>query len=111
MTELNEKITSDTVTEIFGNVDLKKAINRHYSASGLVPMHQRGSHPIYGIYTLSTIQVSAGPYLPFVIIPSDNHLIWFKIKFDSAFGATLDTLVPNTALRINFQNPTPQNYS
>ena len=64
-----------------------------------------GSHSIYGIYTSKTFKVSAGGYLPFVIIPSDHCLLWIKIEFDSAFGAKMDTLVPHTARRLNWQKP------
>ena len=105
MIELNENITSDTVTEIFANVVLPEAINHRHSATGLVSMHQRRSNPIYGIYTLITLQISAGVYSPFWIIQPDHRLLWLKIEFYSEFGAKMYTLVPHTARRLNFQNP------
>ena len=62
-----------------------------------------GSQNIYGIYTLSTLQVSSGGYHPFGIIPSDHFFLWLKIESDSAFGAKMDTLVPHNARRLNHQ--------
>ena len=103
MIDLNENITSDTVTEIFANIGLTGDITHHHRATGLVLTHQRGSHPIYGIYTSSTLQVSDIRYLPLGIIPSDHRLLWSKIEFDSAFRAKMDTLVPHTVRRLNFQ--------
>ena len=61
--ELNEKITSDTVIEIFANVYLTEDMNKRHRDTGLVPNQQRRSHPIYGIYTSGTLQVSAGCYV------------------------------------------------
>ena len=68
MIKPNEKITLDTVAEIFANIGLTEAITHHHRTIGLVQMYQRGSHTICGIYTLITIQVSAGGYLLFRII-------------------------------------------
>ena len=64
MIDLNENITSDTVTEIFANVGLTEAIAHRQCATGIVPKYQRGSHPIYVIYTSITLKVSAYGYLP-----------------------------------------------
>ena len=75
MIDLNDNITSDTVTELFANVGLTKAINSLHHATGLVPTYQRGSHPINGIYTSIALQVSAGGYLLFGIIPSYHCLL------------------------------------
>ena len=75
MIELNEKITSDTVTDLFANVGLAEAITHRHSATGLVPTYQRLSHPIHDIYTSSTLQVSSSVYRPFRIIPSDHRLL------------------------------------
>ena len=105
MIELNEKITSDTVIEIFANIVLKEAINHRHRDIGLVTMYQIVSHPIDGIYTSITLQVSDERYPPFIIIPSDYLLRWLKINFDSTFGAKMDTLVPHTEQRLNFQKP------
>ena len=69
MIELNKKIKSDTVTEIFASIDLMEDINHRHSATGMVPTYQRVSEHIYGIYTPITIQVPPGSYIPFVIIP------------------------------------------
>ena len=79
MIDLNDKITTDTVTEIISNVGLVEAINNCHSNTGLVSTYQRVSHPIYGIYTLSNLQVSSVGYLIFVIIPSYHRLLWLKI--------------------------------
>ena len=100
---LDEKIASDTMVDIFANVGLTEAITHFHSDIGLIPTYQRVSHPLDGIYTSSNLQVSAGGYPPFGIIPSDHHLLWLKIDFDSAFDATLDTLLPHTVQRINCQ--------
>ena len=100
---LDEKIASDTMVDIFANVGLTEAITHFHSDIGLIPTYQRVSHPLDGIYTSSNLQVSAGGYPPFGIIPSDHHLLWIKMDFDSAFGAKMDTLVPHTARRLNFQ--------
>ena len=105
MIGLNEKITSDTVTDIFINLGLVGAITHCHSAIGLVPTYKRGSHPIDGIYTSSTLQVSSCGYVPFGIIPSDHRLLWLKIEFDSAFGTIMNTLVPHTERRLNCQKP------
>ena len=75
MVDLNENITSDTVEEIFANVGLTEAITHHHRATGMVPTYQIVSHPIDGIYTLITLQISYGIYPPFGIIPSDHHLL------------------------------------
>ena len=80
MIELNEKATSDTVTEIFANVGLTEALNHHDCAKGMWLPYQTGSHPIDGIYNSSTLQVSYGGYLPFGIIPSDHRLLWLKLS-------------------------------
>ena len=101
MVDLNENITSDTVTNLFKNVGLAEAITHRHFATGLVPKYQRGSHPMYGIYTSSTLQISAGGYLLFIIIPSDHRLLWIKFEFDSAFGTKMDTLAPHTVRRLN----------
>ena len=69
MIDLNERITSDTVIELFENVGLAEAITHHHRAAGLVPTHQRESKLIDGIYTSRTLQVSSSGYLPFGIIP------------------------------------------
>ena len=103
MIEINKKITSDTVIEIFSNIGFTEAITHHHCATGMVPTHKRGSHTIDSIYTSINLQVSSDGYLQFVIIPSDHHLLWLKIDFDSAFDATLDTLLPHTVQRINCQ--------
>ena len=58
-----------------------------------------------GVYTSSTLQLSACGYLSFIIILSDYCLIWLKIEFDSVFGAKMDTLVPHTVWRFNFPKP------
>ena len=105
MIDLNENITSDTVTDIFANVCLTEAITHCHCATGLVPMYQILSHPIDGIYTLITLQVSSRGYLPFGVIPSDHHLIWLKIYFDYTIGTKMDTLVPHTARMLNCQKP------
>ena len=91
--------------DIFVNVGLAKSITYHRSATGLVLIYQRLSHPIDGIYTLITLHISAGGYLEFVIIPSDHYILWLKVEVGSVFSATLDTLVPHTARRINCQKP------
>ena len=88
--------------EIFANVGLTESITLLHHVTGLVLTYQRGSHPIYGIYTSRFLQVSAGVYLPFVIIPSYHRLLWFKIEFDSEFGAKMGPLVPHTAWSLNF---------
>ena len=75
MIDLNENITSDTVTELFVNVGLVEAITNHHCDTGLVLTYQRVSHPIDGIYTSITLQISAGGYLPFGSIPSDHRLL------------------------------------
>ena len=103
MIDLNEKITSDTIIDIFAHVSQTEAINHRHSATGLVPKYQKGSHPLYGIHTSITLQVSNGGYPPFGIIPSYHILLWLKIEFDSSFGAIMDTLVPHTARRLNCQ--------
>ena len=69
MIDLNENITSDTVIEIFATVGLTETITHSHCVTGLVPTYQSGSHPIYVIYKLSTLQVPAIGYLPFGIIP------------------------------------------
>ena len=69
MIKLNEKISSDTAIEIFVNIVLTEAIAHLHCATGLVPTHQIGPHPIDVIYTSRNLQVSAGGYLPFGIIP------------------------------------------
>ena len=93
MIELIENITSNTVPDIFSNVGLKYAIITHcHSVTGMVSTYQRESHAIDSIYTLRTLQVSTGGYLPFVIISSDHQLLWLKIDFYSAFGTKIDTL-------------------
>ena len=99
--ELNENITSETATEIFANVGLTETITHHYCDTGLVPTHKRGSHHIDGIYTSINIKFSAVGYIPFGTIPSDHHLLWLKIDFDSEFGTKMDTLVPHTVRRLN----------
>ena len=99
MIDLNKKITSDTVTDIFANIGLTEAITHRNRATGLVLTRQRGPQPIYGICNWITIQVSAGSYIPFVIIPSDHRLLWLKIDFDSSCEAKMDTLVPHTVRR------------
>ena len=76
-----------------------------HHATGLVPTYQRGSYHIYGMYTSITLQVSGSGYLLFGIIPSDHHLLWLKIEFDSVFGVKMDTLVSHTARRVNFKKP------
>ena len=101
MIDLDYNITSDTVTDIFVNLDLTGDNTHRNRATGLVTKYQIGSHPVDGIYTSSTLQVSADGSLPFAIIPSHNRLLWLKIEFGSAFGATMDTLVPHTTQRIN----------
>ena len=78
MIEFNEKVTSDTVTELFASVGLPEAITHPHLATGLVPTYQRGSQPIDGIYNTRTINVSAGAYLQFGIIRSDHRLLWLK---------------------------------
>ena len=103
MIELNKKIKSDTVTEIFASIGLMEDINHRHSATGMVPTYQSVSDPIDGIYTPSTIQVPTGSYLPFGIIPLYHRLLWLKIEFDYAFGATMNTLVPHTAHRLNYK--------
>ena len=103
MIYFNEKITSYTMTELFTNIGLMKAITYCHRATGPVLTYQRGSIHIYGIYTSITLQVSSGGYLPFGIIPLDHRLFWSKIDFNSAFGAKTDTLVPHTAWRLNCQ--------
>ena len=103
---LNEKITPETVTEIFENVGLTEAITHHHCDTGMVTMYQSQSHPIDGIYTSSTLQVSSGGYIPFVIISSYHRLLWLKNEFDYAFGAKVDTLMPHTVRRLKFQEPT-----
>ena len=107
MIGVNEKITADTVTEIFGNLCLTEVIDHCYSDTDLVTTYQIVSHHIDGIYTSITLQVSAGGYLRFGIISSDHRLLWLKIEFDSGFGATMDPLVPHTKRNLNFQKPTP----
>ena len=66
-------------------------------------MYQRVSQPIDVIYTSSIIQVSAGNYPPFGIIPSDHRLLWINNEFDYTVGAETDTLVPNTTRSLNYQ--------
>ena len=105
MIELNKKIISETVTEVFSNVGLTEAITCRHRATGLVLTYQIGSHPIDVIYTSITFQVSSGGYLTFGIIPSYHHLLWLKIEFDSEFCAEMYTLVPHTARRLNCQKP------
>ena len=103
--DLNENISSDTMTDIFSSVVLTKAIAPHHCATHMMLMYQIETHPIYGIYTSITLQVSSGGSLPFLIIPFDHHLLWLKNKFDSVFGAKMDTLVPHTAQELNYQKP------
>ena len=105
MIDLNEKITSYTVTEIFVNVGLMEAINHCHCATGPVPTFQILSHPIYVIYASITLQLSYGGYLSFGTIPSYHHLLWLKNDFDSVFGTKIDTLVPHTARALNSQKP------
>ena len=76
MIDLNDNITSDTVTELFANVVLAEAITHCHRKIGLVTTYQRVSHPIDVIYTSSTLWVSSGGYLLFVIIPSYHRLLW-----------------------------------
>ena len=89
--------------KLFANVGLMGDITHRHHDTGLVLTYQIVPHPIYCICTSSALQVSAGGYLPFGIIPSDNRLLWLKIGFDSAFGAKMDTLLPHTARRLKFQ--------
>ena len=105
MINLNQNITSDTVTYIFANVGLTEAINHRHLDTFLVTTYQRLSHLINGIYTSRTLQVLSLCYIPFGNIPSDHHLLWIKIELYSSFGAKMDTLVPHNARRLKIQKP------
>ena len=78
MIDLNKKITPDTMKAIFANVGLTGDISCRHSDTGLVTTYQRGSHPIYGIYTSITLQVSSTVYLTFGIILSYHCLLCLK---------------------------------
>ena len=103
--ELNCNITSDNVTEIFANIGLTETITHQHRATDLVPTYQSWSHPIYSIYTSSTLKVSSGGYIKSGIITSYHHLLWLKIELNFAFSTKMDTLVPHTARMLNFQKP------
>lgn len=106
MMDLNEDITSTAIVHLFSQIGLKEAITTQNGPSGVEPTYNRGSYPIDGIYTSSTLVTTASGYLPFGEFPSDHRGLWLKVDFSSAFGAKMDPFIPPAVRRLNCDNPT-----
>ena len=61
MIDLNEHVRSPAIIEFAEGFHLREAITeRHTGREGFAPTHQRGSHPIDGIFISSTLHIQNG---------------------------------------------------
>ena len=76
MTDVNEHVGNDFITNTFQAVGLKEAIlDQHLEMHDPQPTYQRGSDPIDGIFISANIEIQSAGYLPFGDAPSDHRAI------------------------------------
>lgn len=77
----------------------------HSQGHSIPPTYHRGSKPINGIFASSTIQITAGGYLPFGTFPSDHRLLWVDMDCDVAFGYNMPPAISPAARKLNSTDP------
>ena len=104
MIDCNENITSPNIKNAFHSVGLKDAITEN-STIPLPATYHRGSFPIDGIFTSSTIDMKQGGYLAFGDLPSDHRTLWIDIDYENAFGYTMPPTTNPVARRLKSNIP------
>ena len=109
MLDANDHV-DHSVGDTFHDLGLKEAIiDRHHDRYGYQPTHQRGRHPIDGIFISDHLQVEAAGYLPFGESPSDHRGLWVKFKENHLFGFKMDKIDPPSARRFKLGDPRVEN--
>ena len=105
MLDANEDVHSGAISLQLHQLGLREAISHQHQERGTAPTHNRGSHPIDGIFISPTLEISSGGYLPFSEFPSDHRLIWIEVPFSTAFGYEMPPLSSPAARRLKLQDP------
>ena len=105
MIDCNDDIRKTNIKEAFESVGLKDSITqgREDNAPGT---YHRGSYPIDGIFTSTTIDMIQGGYLPFGDMPSDHRTLWIDISYENAFGYKMPSIINPVARRLKSNIPT-----
>ena len=108
MIDCNENISSPSIKNAFREVGMKEAITHGRDTTTHATFH-RGSIPIDGIFTSSTITLIQGGYLPFGTIPSDHRPLWIDIRYENAFGYKMSEIINPVARRLKSNLPKVRN--
>ena len=107
--DANEDLRAPTnpVTNCFAPFRMRDAVFSRHDGSRAPPTHQRGSHPIDGIFLSSVLPSSSCGYLPFGSTLGDHRPVWTDLDVQDLFrlGTSSGASQPSTARRLQCSDP------
>jgi len=106
LTDFNNDLNESWVKRWVANLGLVKAI-LYLHPSNTPPTHQRGSHPIDGIFIApQLLEKAAGRYLSFGdAILSDHHTIWLDLHLPEVCPSQQKTHIKPQAWCLQCKDP------
>lgn len=101
----NMSDTSVTETALFEAGLREVIIDKHWEQCGISPTHNRGKHPVDGIWVSDSINIEASGYLAMGDAPSDHCGLWIRVKNDILFGYNMQKMVPPSAHCLTLEDP------
>ena len=75
--DANDNIHDSTTEVALFEAGLREVIiDKHWEQHGIAPNHNRGKHPVDGIWVSDSINIEAGGYLAMGDAPSDHCGLW-----------------------------------
>ena len=109
MIDLNDDITNSRATTKLTSIGLRETITHRHSDESPFSTCNKGSRPIDGIFTSSTIHITKGGYLPFTQFPTDHRALWIDITMDNLCGSDMAPITLPQARRLKCNDPKTQN--
>jgi hypothetical protein len=108
MIDLNDDIISSNAAHKLTTLGLTEAIVQRHSDDSPLSTCNKGSKPIDGIYTSSTIHITKGGYLPYFHFPTDHRALWIDITMDNLCGSNMAPIITPQARRLKCNDPRTQ---
>ena len=108
MIDLNDNVTSSNAANRLTSLGLRESITRRHSDDTPLRTCNKGSRPIDGIFTSSTIQITKGGYLPFTHFPTDHRALWIDITMSNLCGSNMAPITLPQARRLKCNDPKTQ---